>query len=92
MYTGLAHSGLLCLSCARAGIQIIFYFLHGLCMISFAFMLSSLFASSRTAIMVAFLYVFATGLIGQLLLEPFMIEDKLWVFFVEWIPAFALYR
>ncbi len=52
-----------------AGIQIIFYFLQGNCMIAFAFMLSSIFSSSRTAIVVAFLYVFGSGLIGELLLK-----------------------
>jgi hypothetical protein len=56
------------LLCA-AGIQIIFYFLFGNCMIAMAFMLSSLFTSSRTAVTVAFLYVFASGLIGELLLN-----------------------
>jgi hypothetical protein len=41
---------LLCLPCRRFiktnyGIQIIFYFLHGNCMLAFCFMLSSLFIS-----------------------------------------------
>ncbi|KXZ51666.1 hypothetical protein GPECTOR_11g119 [Gonium pectorale] len=74
------------------GVQIIFYFLFGNCMIAFAFMLSSLFSSSRTSTVVAFIYVFATGLIGELLLKVFMEKDAKWVFFIEWIPAFALYR
>ncbi|GFR42637.1 hypothetical protein Agub_g3573 [Astrephomene gubernaculifera] len=74
------------------GIQIIFYFLFGNCMIAFAFLLSSLFTSSRTATVVAFIYVFATGLIGELLLKVFMEKAATWVFFIEWIPAFALYR
>jgi ABC-type transport system involved in multi-copper enzyme maturation permease subunit len=55
-----------------AGIQIIFYFLNGQCMIAFAFMLSSLFRSSLTAVVFAYLYVFASGLIGSLLLQTFM--------------------
>lgn len=74
------------------GIQAIFYFLFGNCMIAFTFMLSSLFTSSRTATVVAFLYVFATGLIGELLLKIFMVQNETWVFFVEWVPAWALYR
>lgn len=61
-------------------------------MIAFAFMLSSLFRSSTTAVVFAYIYVFATGLIGSLLLKPFMDQNALWCFFVEWIPAFALYR
>ncbi len=47
----------------------IFYFLFGNCMIAFCFLLSSFFASSRTATAVAFIYVFATGLIGELMLK-----------------------
>lgn len=74
------------------GIQIIFYFLFGNCMIAFAFMLSSLFTSARTAVVVAFLYVFASGLIGELLLSDFMGDGRSWLFFVEWVPAWALYR
>ncbi|GIL45991.1 hypothetical protein Vafri_3095 [Volvox africanus] len=74
------------------GVQIIFYFLFGNNMIAFAFMLSSFFSSSRTSTVVAFLYVFGTGLIGELLLRIFMEDNESWVFFIEWIPAFALYR
>eukprot|EP00197_Chlamydomonas_leiostraca_P015638 CAMPEP_0202869032 /NCGR_PEP_ID=MMETSP1391-20130828/11649_1 /ASSEMBLY_ACC=CAM_ASM_000867 /TAXON_ID=1034604 /ORGANISM="Chlamydomonas leiostraca, Strain SAG 11-49" /LENGTH=840 /DNA_ID=CAMNT_0049549279 /DNA_START=91 /DNA_END=2610 /DNA_ORIENTATION=+ len=74
------------------GIQIIFYLLFGNCMIAFSFLLSSLFSTTRTAVVVAFLYVFATGLLGELLLQPFMADDKSWVFFAEWVPAFSLYR
>lgn len=75
-----------------AGIQIIFYFLHGNCMIAFTFVLSSLFTNSRTAVVFAFLYVFASGLIGELLLRPFMGDDKSWLFFIQWVPAWSLYR
>jgi hypothetical protein len=38
-------------------------------MIAFAFLLSSVFSSSRTAVVAAFIYLFASGLIGSLLLE-----------------------
>jgi hypothetical protein len=54
---------------ASTGIQAVFYFLYGNNLIALAFMLSSLFSNSRTAVTVAFLYVFASGLIGNLLLE-----------------------
>ena len=56
-------------SARTTGIQIIFYFLFGNNMIAFSFVLSSLFGSSRTSTVVAFIYVFATGLIGELLLK-----------------------
>ena len=42
-------------------------------MIAFGFLLSSVFSSSATANVTAFLYVFASGLIGNLLLEVFMV-------------------
>lgn len=51
------------------GVQIIFYFLFGNNMIAMSFLLSSFFSASRTSTVVAFLYVFATGLIGELLLK-----------------------
>ncbi len=52
---------------ALAGIQIIFYLLFGNNMIAMSFMLSSVFSSSRTSTVVSFIYVFATGLLGELL-------------------------
>mmetsp|Transcript_33634 Transcript_33634/g.74460 ORF Transcript_33634/g.74460 Transcript_33634/m.74460 type:complete len:1035 (+) Transcript_33634:121-3225(+) len=87
-----AGAGLKYFRKTNLGIQIIFYFLHGQCMIAFAFMLSSLFSSSTTATVTAYLYVFASGLIGSLLLQTFMRTDALWCFFVEWVPAWSLYR
>ncbi|EFJ52407.1 hypothetical protein VOLCADRAFT_79211 [Volvox carteri f. nagariensis] len=77
---------------SNMGVQIIFYFLFGNNMIAMAFMLSSLFSSYRTSTVVAFLYVFATGLLGELLFKTFMEDNESWMFFVEWVPAFALYR
>ncbi len=50
-------------------LQAIFYFLHGHCLIAFAFACSSLFTSTRTAVTCAFVYLFGTGLIGELLLK-----------------------
>jgi len=77
------------------GIQIILYLLFGQCQIAFTFLLSSLFSSSRTAVVCGYLYVLATGLLGYLLLEPLMDAhgDAAWM---RWgvclLPAFALYR
>lgn len=45
------------------------YFLFGNCMIAFCFLLSSLFSSARTAVVVSFLYIFAAGLIAELMLK-----------------------
>lgn len=61
-------------------------------MIAFAFLLSCLFRSSRTAIVSGFLYVFATGLIGQQLLATFIDNGAWWLWLVELIPGFALFR
>ena len=59
---------------------------------AFMFVLSSLFQSSRTATVVAFLYIFASGLIGELLLRQLMHDHPAWIIAVELIPGFALYR
>jgi ABC-type transport system involved in multi-copper enzyme maturation permease subunit len=67
MFSSLSDNMLL--PCMPAGIQVIFYFLYGHSMIAFAFLLSSVFSSSRTAVVAAFIYLFASGLIGSLLLE-----------------------
>lgn len=56
----------------------VFYFLWVNCLISFAFLLSTFFRSSRTAVVVAFLYTFATGLIGYLLLTQFIQSGHWW--------------
>ena len=48
--------------------QFVFYFLWVACLVAFTFLMSACFRSARTAVSVAFLYVFASGLIGYLLL------------------------
>lgn len=73
-------------------IQIVFYFLFGNLQIAFAFMLSSLFRSSMTAMVFSFLWVFGTGLLGQLLLVLLMERNVFYVKFLELIPAFGAYR
>ncbi|KAG2437860.1 hypothetical protein HXX76_005478 [Chlamydomonas incerta] len=73
-------------------VQAVLYFIFGNNMIAFMFVLSSLFHSSRTATVVAFLYIFASGLIGELLLRQLMHEHPEWIIAVELIPGFALYR
>ncbi|GAB4822597.1 hypothetical protein N2152v2_009643 [Parachlorella kessleri] len=72
--------------------QLVFYFLWNNCLIGFAFLLSTLFRSSRTAVVVTFLYVFATGLLGFLMVEQFISQDHWWLVFIELIPGFGLYR
>jgi ABC-type multidrug transport system ATPase subunit len=71
--------------------QLVFYFLWINCLIAFAFLLSTLFKSSRTATVVSFLYVFGTGLVGYLLIQQFVANDNWWVVFLYLIPGFGLY-
>lgn len=61
-----------------------FYFLWVNCLISFAFLLSTFFRSARTAVVVAFLYTFATGLIGYLLLSQFIQSGHWWYVELWW--------
>ncbi|GIL46004.1 hypothetical protein Vafri_3096 [Volvox africanus] len=73
-------------------LQAVLFFIFGNNMLAFIFMLSSFFSSSRTATVVSFLYVFATGLIGELLLRTLMEENKPYILAVQLLPGFALYR
>jgi ABC-type multidrug transport system ATPase subunit len=72
--------------------QFVFYLLWTCCLVATTFLLSACYASSRTATVSAFLYVFATGLIGYLLLTKLVSAGYWWVVFIELIPGFALYR
>lgn len=71
--------------------QFVFYLLWVNCLIAFAFLLSTLFRSTRTAVVVAFLYVFGTGLVGYLLIQQFIASNHWWVVFFELVPGFGLY-
>ena len=72
--------------------QFVFYLLWTGCLVATTFLLSTTFASSRTSTVSGFLYVFATGLIGYLLLSKLVSAGYWWVIFIELIPGFALYR
>lgn len=72
--------------------QFVFYLLWIGCLVATTFLLSVCFASSRTSTVSGFLYVFATGLIGYLLLSKLVSAGYWWVVFIELIPGFALYR
>ncbi|GLI63912.1 hypothetical protein VaNZ11_007051 [Volvox africanus] len=73
-------------------LQAVMFFIFGNNMIAFIFMLSSFFSSSRTATVASFLYIFAMGLIGELLLRALMEENKPYILAVQLLPGFALYR
>ena len=72
--------------------QFVFYTLWVLCLLSFTFLLTSIFKSARTAVVSAFMYSFATGLIGYLLLQSFIASGQWWAIFFNIVPGFALYR
>ena len=74
------------------GLQILFFFVWGNTLIAFAFLASVFFRSAKTANVVAFLWVFGTGLLNNLLLENYYKDAHSWTYIVELIPSFALYR
>ncbi|CAH8267801.1 unnamed protein product [Arabidopsis lyrata] len=72
-----------------------FYFLFINLQISIAFLVSSAFSKVETASVVAYLYVFGSGLLGGFLFR-FMLEGssfpRSWIFVMELYPGFSLYR
>ncbi len=72
--------------------QFVFFLLWVLCLVAFTFLLATIFRSARTAVVSAFLYVFASGLIGYLLLQSFVASGRWWAVFFNIVPGFALYR
>lgn len=71
--------------------QFVFYFLWVSVLVAFTFLLSTLFSSARTAVVVSFLYVFGSGLVGYLLLQSFIAAGDWWAIFFDLIPGFGLY-
>ena len=53
---------------------------------------STFFTKTSTATVCAFMYVFGSGLLANLLLQTYMGLDEWWVNIVEVVPSFALYR
>ncbi|CAD7702023.1 unnamed protein product [Ostreobium quekettii] len=85
-------AGLAICSLTDYGVQFVFYFLFGNVQILFAFLLSSLFDNSQTAMAFGLLWVFMTGLIADSLLK-LQIQRELWyVNLIELIPSFGAYR
>ncbi|OAP05022.1 ATH5 [Arabidopsis thaliana] len=76
-------------------IQFIFYFLCINLQISIAFLVSSAFSKAVTASVVAYIYVFGSGLLGAFLFQ-FLIESlsfpRRLIFVMELYPGFSLYR
>ncbi|GLT74737.1 hypothetical protein SLA2020_465170 [Shorea laevis] len=77
------------------GIQFVFYFLYINLQISLAFLLAAMFSNTKTASVISYICVFATGLLGGFLFQPFL-QDKSfprgWIIILELYPGFSLYR
>nr|BAO45863.1 ATP-binding cassette transporter subfamily A member [Acacia mangium] len=76
-------------------IQIVFYFVFINLQISLAFLVAAMFSNVKTATVIAYIGVFATGLLGGYLFN-FFVEDQSfprgWIVVLELYPGFALYR
>jgi hypothetical protein len=80
--------------CTHTGIQIVLYVLWGAAMVSLAFVMSALFSSARTATVAAYLFVFASGLLGYMLVR-YLLDlggRAWWAVFLQFLPPLALYR
>mmetsp|Transcript_26100 Transcript_26100/g.83310 ORF Transcript_26100/g.83310 Transcript_26100/m.83310 type:complete len:926 (-) Transcript_26100:225-3002(-) len=74
------------------GLQLVFFLLYGNVQIAMCFLLSSFFNSPKTATVVAFLWVFGSGLLCDFVLEIFIVKDKWYMVLLEMVPAVGLYR
>lgn len=76
-------------------IQFVFYFIYINLQIALAFFVASNFSDVKTATVVSYIYVFASGILGFTLFQRLM-EDasfsSAWVIVMEIVPGFSLYR
>ncbi|KAJ7956361.1 ABC transporter A family protein [Quillaja saponaria] len=76
-------------------IQAVFYLLYINLQISVAFVVASVFSNVKTATVVAYICVFATGLLGGFLFQDLIQDEsfpRVWIMAVELYPGFSLYR
>ncbi|KAJ4809127.1 ABC transporter A family protein [Rhynchospora pubera] len=75
-------------------VQFLFYFTHLNWQISFAMLASTYFSTVKTASVVAYTYIFGSGLAGQYILNPMLgtNSSEIQIILVELIPGFSLYR
>ncbi|XP_051123223.1 ABC transporter A family member 7-like isoform X3 [Andrographis paniculata] len=76
-------------------IQFVFYFLYINLQVSLAFLVADFFSNVKTATVVGYLMVFASGLLGGFLFEPFLQDTsfpRAGIIAMELFPGFALYR
>lgn len=76
-------------------IQLVFFLISINLQISVAFLVSAMFSDVKTATVIAYIYVFGTGLLGIFLFQ-FFLEDphfpREWIIAMELYPGFSLYR
>ncbi|PWA77372.1 ABC2-like protein [Artemisia annua] len=75
-------------------IQFVFYFIYVNLQIALAFLVAAFFSNVKTATVVGYITVFATGLLGGFLFQ-FFLNDKsfprVWIILMELYPGFSLY-
>lgn len=75
-----------------SGVLAMLFFLYGNVQITSASFLSSMFKSSTTAMIFSILLVIISGLIGEFLLRQLIERPKWYVYAIELIPSFGIYR
>lgn len=76
-------------------IQFVFYFIYINLQISLAFLVAASFSNVKTATVVGYICVFATGLLGGFLFQFFVQDTSFprgWIIVMELYPGFSLYR
>ncbi|CAI9266698.1 unnamed protein product [Lactuca saligna] len=76
-------------------IQFVFFFIYINLQISLAFLAAALFSNVKTAAVVGYIIVFATGLVGAGFFQFFLEATsfpKHWIVVMELYPGFSLYR
>ncbi|XP_060170110.1 ABC transporter A family member 7-like [Lycium barbarum] len=76
-------------------IQFVFYFAYINLQIAFAFLLAGFFSDVKTATVMGYMLVFASGLLGAFFFSSFITDTSIsegWVILLELYPGFSLYR
>ncbi|KFK34078.1 hypothetical protein AALP_AA5G099500 [Arabis alpina] len=76
-------------------IQLVFFLICINLQISVAFLASAMFSDVKTATVIAYMYVFGTGLLGIFLFQFFLevpLFPRGWIIAMELYPGFSLYR
>lgn len=73
-------------------VQLVFYLLYSTVQVAFAFVLSCLFARTRTATISSWLWVLASGLFAQRLLDNIFARNRWFADLLQLVPTFGAYR